>query len=56
MQGKKVENSGSIPWIIQAQISSSTNPNVELILETEVAVVNGYANFTKLGISDVADN
>lgn len=42
--------------MIQAEINSSSNANAKLILETEVVVVNGYANFTKLGISDIADS
>ena len=53
-----ITNTGNskFPWIIQAKINSSSNPNVTLIFEIEVPVVNGYANFTKLGISNLVDN
>ena len=41
------------PWSIQASINSSSSLNVNLILQTQVNVVNGYANFTTLGVSSV---
>lgn len=44
------------PWTIQAQINSSSNSNTKLILQTQVTVVNGYANFTRLGVSDYDEN
>jgi len=55
--GNLITNVGNpnYPWIIQAKINSTTNPNVNLIFESEVAVVNGFANFTKLGVSNIVD-
>jgi hypothetical protein len=44
------------PWVIHAYLNSSSNPNASLILQTSTDVMNGYANFTNLGISDVADS
>ena len=44
------------PWLIQAQINSTSNPNVSLLFQTQCQVVNGYANFTQLGVSDLVDN
>jgi hypothetical protein len=57
-KGNVITNTGNsnFPWIIQAKINSSSNPNVSLIFETEVPVINGYANFTKLGVSNMVDN
>lgn len=43
------------PWIIQAKINSSSNSNASLIIQTEAPVVNGYANFTNLSVSDLVD-
>jgi hypothetical protein len=44
------------PWFLQAYINSSSNPNAQLLIETEVPVINGYANFTRLTISDTVDD
>ncbi len=44
------------PWIINAHIHSTSNPNVSLIFQTQCQIVNGYANFTQLGVSDLVDN
>ena len=44
------------PWLIRATIKSSSNPNTKLIIQTEAQVVDGYANFTNLSISDLVDN
>ena len=43
-------------WTIQAYLSNSTNPNATLMYQTKVTVVNGFANFTNLTISDSSDN
>ena len=43
-------------WVIQAYLSNSTNPNANLVYQTEVTVVNGYANFTNLTISDSSNS
>lgn len=58
LQGNLATNIGSIrnPWTIQAQVNSSSNPNTKLILQTQASVVNGYAYFTLLGISDFDDS
>jgi len=39
-------------WTIQAFLTNSTNPNATLMYQTQATVVNGYANFTNLTISD----
>lgn len=44
------------PWVIQATLNYTSNPSTQLIIETEANVVNGFANFTKLGISEVTEN
>lgn len=44
------------PWTIQATINSTSNSKASLIFQTEVSVLNGYANFTKLGVSDLVEN
>ena len=41
----------SISWTIQATITSTTDPNAKLVYQTTAQVVNGYANFTNLGVS-----
>ncbi len=42
-------------WIVLATVSSSTDANARIIYQTNATVVNGYANFTNLGISSVTD-
>ena len=37
-------------------MNSSSNNNTKLIFQTEVAIINGFANFTQLGVSDIVDN
>ena len=44
------------PWIVEAKINSTTNSNVSLIIQIEAPVINGYANFTNLSVSDLVDN
>ena len=44
----------AFPWVVVANLSSSSNSNAKLIFETEVNIVNGYATFTRLGISEVS--
>ena len=39
-------------WVIQAYISNWTNSNVSLMYQTQATVVNGYANFTNLTVSN----
>jgi hypothetical protein len=53
-----VENIGSEerPWVIEAYLMYSSKPGASLILETQVNVVNGYANFSRLAISDVVSS
>ena len=41
----------SVSWTIQATITSTTDPNAKLVYQTQAQVVNGYANFTNLGVS-----
>lgn len=43
-------NSSSL--VIQANISYSANPATKLMYQTQAAVINGYANFTNLTISN----
>ncbi|XP_077966103.1 uncharacterized protein LOC144419864 [Styela clava] len=45
----------SCPWYITVSISGSTNLNAELFGRCEVPVIDGYANFTGLGISKFGD-
>ncbi len=54
--GKLVTNLGNkdYPWVVQANLSSSSNPNARLLFQTEAEVVDGYATFTKLGISEIS--
>ena len=42
------------PWVVQANLSSSSNANARLLFQTEAEVVDGYAAFTKLGISEIS--
>lgn len=42
------------PWVVVASVSSDAN--VSIILQSEVNVINGYVNFTSLGVSDVSEN
>ena len=51
-----IDNIGNseFPWTVEAKIQSDNN--VSIIMETETNVVNGYANFTKLGVDNVSDN
>jgi hypothetical protein len=44
------------PWIVEASVNSSSSQNAKIILQTQAYVVNGYANFTNLGVSDVVTN
>lgn len=54
--GALITNMGNkdYPWIVVANMTSSSNPNANLINEVEVAVSQGYATFTKLGISELS--
>ena len=54
--GNLITNIGNaaFPWTVVASLSSSSNPNASLILETEATVSNGYATFTQLGVSQLA--
>lgn len=51
-----IENIGNseFPWIVEAKITSDNN--ISLIMQTELAVTNGYVSFTRLGVSDMDDN
>ena len=40
------------PWFIQASLNYTSKSGAQLIYQTAINVVNGYANFTQLGISD----
>lgn len=53
--GNVVTNIGSeeFPWVVVAKLTSRTFNTTELVFQTEANVVNGYATFTKLGISQV---
>ena len=55
-QGDIVDNIGNdaYPWIVVANLTSSSDPNAKLLFETEAKVVAGYATFTKLGISEIS--
>jgi len=57
-KGEVVKNIGSVerPWVVEAYLNYSSNPDATLILETQANVVNGYANFTSLAISEVTAN
>lgn len=53
--GEIISNLGNenFPWVVQANLTSTSNPSATLILQTEANVVDGYATFETLGISDV---
>jgi hypothetical protein len=34
----------------------TSKSNLNLIFQTEVSVINGFANFTQFGISDLVDD
>ena len=42
--------------VIQAQISYSSNPAVKLIYQTQAAVIDGYAKFQNLTISNYSNS
>ena len=44
------------PWVIEATLNYSSNSHAHLILQTDANVVNGYAIFTTLGISEITDS
>ena len=57
VQNDPVTNLGSVkyPWIIEAKLNFSSNPNASIVIQTEAIVINGTAEFTKLAISDITD-
>ena len=45
----------NFPWIVVANMTQSSSNTATLLNQTEMNIVDGYATFTKLGISEITE-
>lgn len=45
----------TFPWVVVANMTSSSTASATLLNQTEMNIVDGYAQFTELGISEITE-